>query len=88
MFIYLGLASWNYSAGNFALSLTFIVLELIICAIGRFCSVFVVSGLFYLVMKKKWKVNFYELGIIWFAGVIRGSVAFALILTVPVYYGY
>jgi sodium/hydrogen exchanger-like protein 6/7/sodium/hydrogen exchanger 8 len=34
-------------------------------------------------MKKKWKVGLYELGIIWFAGIIRGSVAFALILTVP-----
>jgi hypothetical protein len=33
-------------------------------------------------MRKSWKVNIYELGIIWFAGVIRGSVAFALILTV------
>lgn len=26
-------------------------------------------------------MNIYELGIIWFAGIIRGSVAFALILT-------
>ena len=38
-------------------------------------------------MRKKWKVNFYELGIVWFAGIIRGSVAFALILTVPEYTG-
>ena len=34
-------------------------------------------------MKKRWSVNVFELGIVWFAGIIRGSVAFALILTVP-----
>jgi sodium/hydrogen exchanger-like protein 6/7/sodium/hydrogen exchanger 8 len=84
----LGLASWNYLAGSYALSWTFIALELVICAVGRFSSVFILSGLFYLIMKKKWKVNFYELGIVWFAGIIRGSVAFALILTVPIYSGY
>ena len=31
--------------------------------------------------KKKWNVSFYELLIITVAGIIRGSVAFALILT-------
>lgn len=72
-------------AGSYALSWTFIALEFVICAVGRFSSVFILSGLFYLIMKKKWKVNFYELGIVWFAGIIRGSVAFALILTVPIY---
>lgn len=33
-------------------------------------------------MRKKWDVNVYELAIVWFAGIIRGSVAFALILTI------
>lgn len=45
-------------------------------------SIFVLSGIMYLLfMKKTWKVNLYELGIVWFAGIIRGSVAFALILS-------
>lgn len=74
-------------AGSYALSWTFIGFEILICVVGRFASVFILSGIFYLFMKKKWKVNFYELGIVWFAGLIRGSVAFALILTVPVYAG-
>ena len=33
--------------------------------------------------KKNENINKYEIRIIWFAGVVRGSVAFALILTVP-----
>lgn len=57
-------------------------MELIICAIARFASIFLLSGIFYLVMKKVWDVNIFELAIVWFAGVIRGSVAFALILTI------
>lgn len=28
---------------------------------------------------KKWRLSFYEINIIWFAGLIRGSVAYALI---------
>lgn len=82
LFVYLGLSSWNYLAGSYAVSWTFIALELVICAIGRFSSVFVLSGIFFLFMRKKWKVNVYELAIVWYAGIIRGAVAFALILTV------
>ena len=33
-------------------------------------------------MKKKFRLNRYELGIIWFSGTIRGAVAFALIKTI------
>jgi hypothetical protein len=59
-----------------------VVLQIIVCAIARFVSIFVLSGIMYLLfMKKTWKVNVYELGIVWFAGIIRGSVAFALILS-------
>ena len=79
---------WNYLAGEYAVSWSFVGLEFLICSVGRFASIFVVSGLFYLVMRKKWKVNFFELGIVWYAGLIRGSVAFALILTVPALEGY
>jgi len=33
--------------------------------------------------KEKWRLNRYEMGIIWFAGLIRGSIAFALIAKLP-----
>lgn len=80
--MYLGLASWKYFTGNYVWSWTFITIQLIICAIARFACIFGLSALFYIFMRKKWDVNVYELTIVWFAGIIRGSVAFALILTI------
>lgn len=50
--------------------------------IGRIVSVFVMSGLIKLIKRKNWKVNCKELTVIWYSGIVRGSVAFALILTV------
>lgn len=61
-------------------SYTFILLELLICAIARFIAIFGLTFIFKLCMKK-WEVSLYELLIITVAGIIRGSVAFALILT-------
>lgn len=38
------------------------------------------SGITYLIKgKDKFKLSIYELNIVWFAGLIRGSVAYALI---------
>lgn len=83
--MFLGFSSWNYfdnEKHDYSWSWTFVILQLAVCTIARFVSVFVLSGIVYfLFMRKSWKVNIYELGIIWFAGIIRGSVAFALILT-------
>ncbi len=62
-------------------SYTFVLIELAICAFARFATIFILSYLFKIFKKKAWKVSFWELVIISFAGVIRGSVAFALILT-------
>ena len=78
VFIYLGISCIHY-IHDFTISLSFVLLELVICAFARFFTIF---GLSYLVKMcmKKWKVSFYELLIISFAGTIRGSVAFALIL--------
>lgn len=52
--------------------------------IARICCIFLTSGVAYLFKRKSWKVNIYELSIIWFAGLIRGAVAFALIQTAHV----
>lgn len=79
VFIYLGISTMTY-ATKYAFSYTFILLELAICAFARFATIFGLSY-FVKIFKKKWKVSFWELLIISVAGVIRGSVAFALILT-------
>lgn len=67
-----------YKSNSF--SYTFVLLELVICAFARFFSIFSLSYICKRFMKK-WNVSFYELLIITVAGIIRGSVAFALILT-------
>jgi sodium/hydrogen exchanger-like protein 6/7/sodium/hydrogen exchanger 8 len=64
------------------ISLSFIGLELLICVISRLIAVFGLSKLFQLFYKKKWTVSNNELSIVSIAGTIRGSVAFALILTI------
>ncbi len=69
----------TYATG-YEFSYTFVLLELAICAFARFATIFGLSY-FVKIFKKNWKVSFYELLIISVAGVIRGSVAFALILT-------
>lgn len=48
--------------------------------IARFASVYVVSW-FFMMFKgvKNWSLSKYEMSIVWFAGTIRGAIAFALI---------
>ena len=80
MFIYLGLSTMYYIS-EYEFSYTFVVLELLICVFARFMALFGLSLLvrcFY----KGWHVTMYELLICTVAGIIRGSVAFALILTI------
>lgn len=64
------------------ISLSFLALELLICVISRVTAIFGLSMLFKLFKKEKWKVSNKELSIVTLAGTIRGSVAFALILTI------
>jgi NhaP-type Na+/H+ or K+/H+ antiporter len=64
------------------ISLTFIALELLICVVSRLTAIFGLSMLFRLHFKHKWTVSNNELSIVSIAGTIRGSVAFALILTI------
>lgn len=80
VFVYLGLSAMFYIKAS-DLSYTFIVLELLICVIARFLALFGLSALVKLCYKK-WNVTWWELLIVTVAGIIRGSVAFALILTI------
>ncbi|KAL4499898.1 hypothetical protein ABPG72_015247 [Tetrahymena utriculariae] len=89
LYIYLGIVFWQTKGdpsdpSSYAWSWTFLLLELAIAFFARFVSVFVVSWIFMLIKgKQKWRLNRYEMGIIWFAGIIRGAIAFALIQNVP-----
>jgi len=56
--------------------------EILICAVGRIIAIYLLSGLVWLIRRKSWKISLRELNVIWYSGVVRGSVAFALILTV------
>lgn len=81
MFVYLGVSTIYYFTEE-VISLSFIGLELLICIISRLVAIFGLSKLFQLCYKEKWTVSNSELSIISIAGTIRGSVAFALILTI------
>jgi hypothetical protein len=80
VFVYLGISVVFYF-DNEVFSLTFLGLELLVCVISRTASIFGISIIFKL-LTKKWTVTYKELSIVSIAGTIRGSVAFALILTI------
>ena len=50
--------------------------------ISRLIAIFGLSFVFKKIFKKKWKIANKDLAVVSFAGMIRGSVAFALILTI------
>lgn len=86
MYVYLGISVWENktkdgeSSNNIAWSWTFFVLELLIVFIARSTSVFLSSGIAVLIKgRDRFRLNVYELGMITYAGVIRGAIAFALI---------
>lgn len=81
VFVYLGISTIYYLTTE-VISFTFLGLELLICVISRFTAIFGLSKIFSMVYKKKWTVSNNELSIVSIAGTIRGSVAFALILTI------
>jgi len=83
LYMYLGLSFWHI-VHDYWWSWTFVVGGIIICIIARFCGVFVLSWIAILIKKRRnWRLNRYEMWIIWFSGIIRGAIAFALIQTLP-----
>lgn len=65
---------------EYNISLSFFGLELVICVISRLTAIFGLAFIFKLF--SKWILTKSEMAIVSTAGTIRGSVAFALILTV------
>lgn len=79
VFIYLGLSFMHYVT-TYTVSLGFFGLELLICIISRLTAIFVLA--YSVKIFSKWVLSANEMAIVSTAGTIRGSVAFALILTV------
>lgn len=62
--------------------MSFLFGELVLIIVGRVVAVFCMFYLFRLCTKTR-TINFYELVFITYAGMIRGAIAFALVLTLP-----
>jgi len=68
-----------YVIYNDKISWTFIICETFLMIFGRLFTIMFLSYFMYCVMKKKFKTNIWEIMIIWYSGLIRGSIAFALV---------
>jgi NhaP-type Na+/H+ or K+/H+ antiporter len=86
LFLTLGVASWQIKSTSeegdtvIASSAAFIALSVVILFIARFVNVFIVTWMFRPCKSKdKWRVNAYELQIIYASGLVKGAVPFALI---------
>ena len=79
MFVYLGVSTIYYFL-NEVISFSFFGLEMAICFISRSINIFGLNFIFKKCMKK-WVISYQDLSIVAIGGSIRGSVAFALILT-------
>ena len=80
VFVYLGVSTIYYFL-NEVISLSFFGLEMLICFIARAINIFGLNFIFKKCMKK-WTISYQDLSIVAIGGSIRGSVAFALILTI------
>jgi NhaP-type Na+/H+ or K+/H+ antiporter len=84
LFLLLGIASWQVEGDSeegfvVGVSLTFVVLALIIVALARFVNVVLTSILFRAIKgKSKWRLNRYEIEILFASGLVKGAVPFAL----------
>ena len=81
VFTYLGLTSGTIS--HEAFSLPFIVLVFIYCVIGRFLAVYGISFVFNSIRCPGFTFSYNEQGIMFFAGCIRGAIAFGLAISIP-----
>jgi len=79
LFVYLGLSSFDYSNKPWSLSLFFLMIGIILVA--RFFGVYVLSWIYMIFTRGKFAINHYQMTVLWFAGLIRGAIAFALVLS-------
>ena len=81
VFTYLGLTSISISHDSF--SFVFIILVFIFVLIGRFLAVYGISFILGIFRLKIFQFNMSERGITFFAGCIRGAIAFGLAISMP-----
>ena len=81
VFTYLGLTSISISHDSF--SLIFVILVFIFVLIGRFVAVYGISLILNLFKLKIFEFDVSERGITFFAGCIRGAIAFGLAISMP-----
>ena len=87
MFFTIGAFVFNIEQTDDGYYFSWILLLIVIgtILIGRFVNIYLTSLFGYLIMgKDKWKINYYEYQIIYFAGLVKGAVPFALILSCPI----
>ena len=81
VFTYLGLTSISISHDSF--SFVFIILVFIFVLIGRFLAVYGISFFLNIFKLKIFQFDISERGITFFAGCIRGAIAFGLAISMP-----
>ena len=81
VFTYLGLTSGTISHESFSLS--FIINIFVFCAIGRFLAVYGISLILNAFNSRVFNFSYNEQGVMFFAGCIRGAIAFGLAVSIP-----
>lgn len=81
VFTYLGLTSGTISHESFSLS--FIINVFVFCVIGRFLAVYGISLVLNAFKSRVFNFSYNEQGIMFFAGCIRGAIAFGLAISIP-----
>lgn len=82
IFSYLGLTSLSYSSKD--ISYIFILLMVLAIMVARFVTTFGIALIEKLVKKSKYSFTGKDLSILWFAGIFRGTIAFALMISIDV----
>lgn len=80
LFTYLGLSIFSTESSTFSLSFTFLII--IAAVLSRFASIFISIAIYALFRRCVIDVDCKQLMLIWFSGLIRGAIAFALSLEI------
>eukprot|EP00357_Protocruzia_adherens_P006426 CAMPEP_0114976420 /NCGR_PEP_ID=MMETSP0216-20121206/2661_1 /TAXON_ID=223996 /ORGANISM="Protocruzia adherens, Strain Boccale" /LENGTH=488 /DNA_ID=CAMNT_0002337343 /DNA_START=548 /DNA_END=2014 /DNA_ORIENTATION=+ len=77
IFAYLGLSCMIYENKHWAVK--FIFAEFGVLAVSRLVSIFIISATVRIFRGEKLRLSWKDLAVIWFAGLIRGAIAFGLV---------
>lgn len=80
LFTYLGMSIFSTESSSFSLTFTFLII--LAAVISRFASVFISIAIYALFKRCVIEINCKQLMLIWFSGLIRGAIAFALSLEI------